>query len=118
VVETALTLGASRRRALLTVLGEVRVGLVAAYLAAFGRCITERGIAVTVGGNLAMRTRTRPSTIQLRLSVGEFATALAPGILLHLLAGVAAVVTHVLAAPEMLPGTVLRVVELPWSGRP
>lgn len=100
VVETALTLGASRRRALFTVLGEVRVGLVAAYLAAFGRCITELGIAITVGGNLAMRTRTLPSTIQLRLSVGDFATALAPGLLLLLLAGVAAVVTHVLSGEE------------------
>ncbi len=100
VVETALTLGASRWRALIAVLGEVRAGLAAAYLAAFGRCITELGIAITVGGNLAMRTRTLPSTIQLELSVGKFASALAPGLLLLLLAGVAAVVTHLLSREE------------------
>jgi len=94
VVETALTLGAGRWRALLKSLGEVRVALAAAYLAAFGRCFTELGIALTVGGNLKMRTRTLPSSIQLELGRGDFAAALAPGILLVLLACAAAVVTH------------------------
>lgn len=97
VVETARTLGASRPRALLKVLREMRVAIGAAYLAAFGRCITELGIAITVGGNLRLRTRTLPSTIQLELSRGEFGKALAPGILLLLLACGAAVVTFKLA---------------------
>jgi tungstate transport system permease protein len=94
VTETALTLGASRSRTLGKVLGEVRVALVAAYLAAFGRCITELGIAITVGGNLRLRTRTLPSTIQLEVSRGDFAAALAPGILLLVLACGAAMLTH------------------------
>jgi tungstate transport system permease protein len=97
VVETALTLGAGRHRALRTILGEVRVAIVAAYLASFGRCFTELGIAITVGGNLLMRTRTLPSTIQLQLSRGEFALALAPGILLLVLAAGAAILTHQLS---------------------
>ncbi|MHC4135696.1 MAG: ABC transporter permease [Planctomycetota bacterium] len=94
VAETALTLGASRPRTLGKLLGEVRVGLVAAYLAAFGRCITELGIAITVGGNLRLRTRTLPSTIQLEVGRGDFAAALAPGILLLVLACGAAMLTH------------------------
>jgi tungstate transport system permease protein len=94
VVETALTLGAGRWRALLKSLGEARVQLAAAYLAAFGRCFTELGIAITVGGNLKMRTRTLPSSIQLELGRGDFAAALAPGFLLLVLAAVAAVLTH------------------------
>ena len=94
VVETALTLGAGRWRALFMVLGEVRVGLAAAYLAAFGRCITELGIAITVGGNLRLRTRTLPSSIQLEIGRGDFAAALAPGILLLVLACGAALITH------------------------
>jgi tungstate transport system permease protein len=94
VVETALTLGAGRWRALLKSLGEARVALAAAYLAAFGRCFTELGIAITVGGNLKMRTRTLPSSIQLELGRGDFAAALAPGFLLLLLAAVAAMLTH------------------------
>jgi tungstate transport system permease protein len=94
VAETALTLGASRSRTLGKLLGEVRVALAAAYLAAFGRCITELGIAITVGGNLRLRTRTLPSTIQLEVSRGDFAAALAPGILLLVLACGAAMLTH------------------------
>jgi tungstate transport system permease protein len=94
VVESCLTLGSGRWRALLRALGERRPALAAAYLAAFGRCITELGIAITVGGNLALRTRTLPSTIQLELTRGAFARALAPGLILLALACVAAVLTH------------------------
>ena len=94
VVETALTLGASRPRALLTALGEIRGALVAAVLATFGRCITELGIAVTVGGNLLLSTRTLPSTIQHELSRGDFGKAVAPGIVLLVLAALAAAITQ------------------------
>jgi tungstate transport system permease protein len=94
VAETALTLGAGRWRALLKSLGEARVALAAGYLAAFGRCFTELGIAITVGGNLKLRTRTLPSSIQLELGQGDFAAALAPGFVLLLLAAVAALLTH------------------------
>lgn len=94
VIESSRTLGASRGRALLRALGECRPALAGACLAAFGRCITELGIATTVGGNLAMHTRTLPSTIQLELSRGDFARALAPGLILLALACVAAIVTH------------------------
>lgn len=94
VVETALTLGASRPSALFKVLGEVRAGLASAYLAAFGRCITELGIAITVGGTLAMRTRTLPALIQFEVRRGDFAKGLAPGLLLLGLAALAAVLIH------------------------
>lgn len=93
-LETAMTLGATRGQALRTILGEVRTNLVSAYLAAFGRCITELGIAITVGGNLYMRTRTLPSKIQLELSRGDFGPALAPGIVLLLLASGAVLTAH------------------------
>jgi len=100
VVETAQTLGASRWRALLTVISEVRIAMVASYLAAFGRCITELGIAVTVGGNLLMRTRTLPSSIQFELSRGDFAKAVAPGVILLVLAAITAAVAHRLSHEE------------------
>ena len=86
VAESSLTLGAGRFRTVLRSLGEVRAGMAAACLASFGRCLTELGIAITVGGNLAFRTRTLPSTIPLELSRANFAEALAPGIILLLLA--------------------------------
>lgn len=94
VVETSLTLGAGRVRTLFMALGEQRAALSAAYLVAFGRCITELGIALTVGGNLAMRTRTLPSTIQMEIARGDFARALAPGLILVALALVVTLVTY------------------------
>lgn len=81
-LETALTLGASRLRAMRTLLNEVRVPILAACLAGFARCFSELGVAIPVGGNLEMRTRTMASTIVLELSKGKFSKALAPGLIL------------------------------------
>jgi tungstate transport system permease protein len=89
-LETARTLGASRARALITVLSEVRVTLTTGYLMAFARCFSELGVAITVGGNLEMRTRTLASTVVLDLSRGRFGKALAPGMIL---VGLAVVIT-------------------------
>ncbi len=100
VLETLKTLGANRRLVVVVVLGEVRAALAAALLATFGRCVTELGIAITVGGNLALATRTLPGTIALELSRGEFGRALAPGILLVGLAVVATVLARRLLAEE------------------
>jgi len=86
VEETARTLGAGRLRTLRTVLGEVRPALIAAYLTGLARCFSELGVALTVGGNLRLRTRTLSSTITLELRRGEFALGLANGIILLVLA--------------------------------
>ncbi|MDJ0522089.1 MAG: ABC transporter permease [Planctomycetota bacterium] len=95
-LETALTLGAGRQRAMLTMLGEVRVPIVAAILAAFARCFSELGVAIPVGGNLELRTRTLASTIVLDLSKGNFAKAVAPGLILIALACVIATIAFLL----------------------
>ena len=96
VHETARTLGAGRMRTITTVLGEIRVGLTAAWLAAFARCLSELGVVMTVGGNLEMRTRTLASTISLELSRGSFARGVACGIILLILAVGAAWAAHVI----------------------
>ena len=96
-VETALTLGASRPAALLRVLGELRPGLVAILLAAFGRCFTELGIAITVGGNLRLSTRTLASLVQLEVGRGELARALAPGLVLLIAAAGASALVALLS---------------------
>ena len=94
--ETARTLGAGWFRSLLAVLGEVRVGLVSAYLAGFARCLSELGVVMTVGGNLEMRTRTLASTISLELRRGDFARGLACGVILLVLAVGTALLAHYL----------------------
>ncbi len=92
VVETARTLGAGRWRTLVTVLTESRSTLTAATLLATARCLTEVGIATTVGGSIRWRTRTLPASVQLELSKGDFAAAFAPNLFLFLLAMLVAVI--------------------------
>ncbi|MCI0399828.1 MAG: ABC transporter permease [Gammaproteobacteria bacterium] len=84
--ETALTLGAAPWRAMFTVMHEVRFGLLAAIVAAFGRIITEVGSSMMVGGNILHYTRNIPTAIALETSKGEFAQGIALGIVLLLLA--------------------------------
>ncbi len=80
--ETALTLGASPLRAAWTVLGELRGGVLAAVATGFGRLVSELGVALMVGGNIREATRTMTTAIALETGKGEFALALALGILL------------------------------------
>ncbi len=82
IVETALTLGASRTRAAWTLAGEMRRGLLGAVATGFGRLISELGVALMVGGNIAGATRTMTTAIALETSKGEFALGLSLGVLL------------------------------------
>lgn len=84
--ETALTLGASTLRAMLTLLFEVRFALFAALIAGFGRIIAEVGSSMMVGGNILNHTRNIPTAIALETSKGEFAQGIALGLVLLILA--------------------------------
>jgi tungstate transport system permease protein len=68
-----------------------------ALLTAFGRCATELGIALVVGGGIRQETRTLPASIQLEVSRGEFGRALAPALLLMLLAVAATFLAQILS---------------------
>jgi tungstate transport system permease protein len=54
----------------------------AAVVAGFGRVISEVGVAMMVGGNIRVYTRTMTTAIALETSKGEFAMGLALGIIL------------------------------------
>jgi tungstate transport system permease protein len=84
--ETAMVLGAGRLRTALTVLREVRFGVMAAVFNGFGRVISEVGCALMVGGNIAGMTRNMPTAIALETTKGEFAQGVALGIVLMVLA--------------------------------
>jgi tungstate transport system permease protein len=79
-------LGASRARAYWEVALEARLPLLAAGMAAFGALISEVGAAMMVGGNLAGETRVLTTAAVLEASRGEFALALALGLILLLVA--------------------------------
>ncbi len=79
---TALALGANSRQVLWTVFCESRFGILAAVIAAFGRVVSEVGVATILGGNVDGFTRTMTTAIVLDLQMGEFALALAMGLVL------------------------------------
>lgn len=89
VRETALTLGASSVRASLMVILEARSAVVAALIAGFARVVAEVGSALMVGGNIRGYTRTLATAIALETGKGEFAFAVALGLILLTLAFVA-----------------------------
>lgn len=84
VWETAVTLGANPLQAMLTVMFEVRYGLIAALIAAFGRVIAEVGASMMIGGNILNYTRNITTAIALETSKGAFAQGIALGIILLL----------------------------------
>lgn len=86
IIDTALTLGASRLQAAVQLLREIRFGVMAAVIAGFGRVVAEVGVAMMLGGNIRGTTRTMTTAIALETSKGEFAFGLALGIVLMLVA--------------------------------
>ena len=82
VWETSITLGATPSRAFMTLVHEVRFGLTAALIAGFGRIIAEVGCSMMVGGNILGYTRNIPTAIALETTKGEFAQAIALGMVL------------------------------------
>lgn len=84
--ETAITLGAGPFRAVLDVIWEGRLSLLAAMTAAFGRVFSEIGISMMLGGNIRGFTRNITTGIALETGKGEFALGIALGIVLILVA--------------------------------
>jgi tungstate transport system permease protein len=77
-----VSLGVNRRQLLFSSLWEVRYGILAAGLAAYGRVMTEVGISMMVGGNIKWHTRTITTAIALETGKGMFATGIALGLVL------------------------------------
>jgi tungstate transport system permease protein len=81
-----ISLGASRWQLLFSSLWEVRFGVLAAGLTAYGRVMTEVGISMMVGGNIKWHTRTITTAIALETGKGMFATGIALGLVLLVIA--------------------------------
>lgn len=75
-------LGATQWQLTWTILAEARAGLFAAIVAAFGSIISEVGAVMLVGGNIEGETRVLTTAIVLETRKGNFALALALGIIL------------------------------------
>jgi tungstate transport system permease protein len=82
LIEQARAFGASRTAIAALALREARVGVLAATIAAAGSAFAEVGAVVLVGGNIEGQTQTLASAVLVRVSAGEYGTAIALGILL------------------------------------
>lgn len=80
--KTAMTLGANRLQTAVLLIRETRFAIAAAVAACFGRVIAEIGISMMLGGNIKGFTRTMTTAMALEYDKGEFALAVALGIIL------------------------------------
>lgn len=95
IKDTTLSLGASERQAIWTIVKEARFAIGAALILAFGRALSEVGVAMIVGGNIDGYTRVLTTAIALETSKGDFSLALALGIILLGLALIIALAVNV-----------------------
>lgn len=80
--EQLRSLGASRLRAVPTLLWDGRLSLITVVLAGFGRASAEVGAVLIVGGNIAGHTRTMTTAITLETARGNLELAVGLGIVL------------------------------------
>ena len=83
---TCKLLGATPLQQAWKILQETRFGVMAAVVVAFGRVISEVGIAMMLGGNIKGFTRTMTTAIALETGKGEFELGIALGMILLLVA--------------------------------
>jgi tungstate transport system permease protein len=83
---TCKLLGATPTQQAVMIMKEARFAVMAAIVVAFGRVISEVGIAMMLGGNIKGFTRTMTTAIALETSKGEFELGLALGIVLLVVA--------------------------------
>ncbi len=86
ILDTAHSLGASNFQTMVVVLREARFAVIAAILLAFGRAISEVGLALMVGGNIRGFTRVLTTAISLETAKGDLELSLALGIILIFIA--------------------------------
>lgn len=86
VEKTVLSLGADNLQAAFFILSEGRFAIVSAIIAAFSRVFGEVGVSMMLGGNINGLTRNIPTAIALETGKGEFALAIALGMILLTLA--------------------------------
>jgi len=79
-------LGATRLQLYWILMKEVKLAILAAIIAGFGRVIAEVGAAMMVGGNISGETRILTTSIVMEVSKGNFDIALALSFILMTLA--------------------------------
>ncbi len=94
IIDTARSLGAGGFQMTGLILKEARFAVLAAISLAFGRAISEIGVAILVGGNIKGFTRVITTAIALETSRGDIEFSIALGIILIFIALVTNIVLN------------------------
>jgi tungstate transport system permease protein len=86
IIDTAYSMGANGWQTMLVIIKEARFAVIAAVVLAFGRAISEVGLAMMVGGNIKGFTRVLTTAISLETSKGDWELSMALGIILIVIA--------------------------------
>ena len=86
ITDTARSMGANGWQTMLVIIREARFAVMAAIILAFGRAISEVGLALMVGGNIRGFTRVLTTAISLETSKGDVELSMALGIILIIIA--------------------------------
>lgn len=81
-----LALGATRRQMVWLLMKEARLPLLTAVMAGFGGVVSEIGASIMVGGNIKGYTRVLTTATVMETGKGNFALAIALGVILLILA--------------------------------
>jgi len=96
--DTLISLGATGFQMIVQVIREARYAILSAVILAFGRAISEVGVAMMIGGNILGQTRVLTTAIALQTGLGDFGFSIALGIILLAIALVIVVIMNVITS--------------------
>ena len=98
ISDTLLSLGATEFQSIVQIVKEARLAILSAVILAFGRAISEVGVAMMIGGNIADQTRVLTTAIALQTGMGDFGFSIALGIILLAIALVVVVTMNLITS--------------------
>lgn len=99
--DTLISLGATGFQTVVQVIKEARFAILSAVILAFGRAISEVGVAMMIGGNIEGQTRVLTTAIALQTGLGDFGFSIALGIILLAIALIIVVIMNLVTAGAM-----------------
>ena len=98
ISETLVSLGATEFQSIIQIVKEARLAILSAVILAFGRAISEVGVAMMIGGKIAGQTRVLTTAIALQTGMGDFGFSIALGIILLAIALVIVVAMNLITS--------------------
>jgi tungstate transport system permease protein len=98
ISDTLVSLGATEFQSIIQIVKEARLAILSAVILAFGRAISEVGVAMMIGGNIAGQTRVLTTAIALQTGMGDFGFSIALGIILLAIALVIVVTMNLITS--------------------